>query len=463
MSESLYKKMIVTVYVMSMFMVAMDATIVNVALSTIGAEFGVPASATSAVNIGYVVSLAMMLPIAGWMGDRFGSKRVLMSALSTFIMASVLCGFAENQWMLNVFRILQGAGAGFFAPVGMSILFRTFSPEERPKLSRVIIVPIALAPALGPIVGGYLVDALSWRWIFYINVPIGLVALVLMSIYIKERKEASVGRFDLKGFALSLPGLGTLIYALIQAPVKGWSDPQVYLLALVGVVLLIVLVKVELQDQAPMLNLRLFEDQSFRVMSLIGMFSAAGLFGMLYVFPLMYQNALGVSAFQTGLTMFPEALGLMVASQLMPWSLKKLGIRRLMLLSLFGSIVIFTLLALFVEANPWVIRGLMIGVGIFLGHAVTASQITAFQTISKPQMSQATTLHNVQKRFGGVIGVAILASVIGSDSSEASSLVAYQWALGGSAMFIGLCFITMLTFKERKDTTEQNEVKAASG
>lgn len=461
MSESFYKKIILTIYVMSMFMVAMDATIINVALSTIGAEFGVPASATSAVNIGYLVSLAVMLPVAGWMGDRFGAKRVLMMALGLFTVSSMLCGLAGSQALLNGFRVLQGAGAGFLAPVGMAILFRTFPVEERPKLSRYIVVPVALAPALGPIVGGYFVDALSWRWIFYINVPFGVLALLLIAVYVRNEALSSVGRFDVKGFLLSLPGFGVLIYALIQAPVRGWGDPQVFVLASLGVGLLLIFVRVELQQKSPMLNLRLFKDQSFRVMSLIGMFSAAGLFGMLYAFPLMYQNALGVSAFETGLTTFPEALGLMVASQVMPWSMKKLGVRRLMLLSLLGSIVVFALIAVFVEANPWVIRGLMFGVGIFLGHAVTAAQINAFQTISKPLMSQATTLNNMQKRFGGVIGVALIAGMIGSGQDSDVALLPYQWALGGAAFFIALCFLTMLTYRESEE--KHAEAKVANG
>ncbi|MDL4840522.1 DHA2 family efflux MFS transporter permease subunit [Aquibacillus rhizosphaerae] len=460
-SFSFYKKMIIAVYVMSMFMVAMDATIINVALSTIGDEFGVPASATSAVNIGYLVSIAMMLPIAGWMGDRFGSKRILMIALVIFTGASVLCAMADTQVLLNLFRVLQGIGAGFFAPVGMAILFRTFPPEERPRLSRFLVIPIAVAPAIGPVVGGYLVEELSWRWIFYINVPIGLIAFILIGLYVREYKEPSIGRFDVKGFVLSLPGIGLLIYALIQAPVVGWSQPQVYVMALIGLGLLFVLIKVELTDKAPMLNLRLFEDNSFRIMSVIGMFSAAGLFGMLYVFPLMYQNALGISAFQTGLTTFPEALGLMVASQLMPWSMKKLGVRRLMQLSLLGSIVVFSLIALFVEANQWVIRGLMFGIGIFLGHAVTAAQITAFQSISKPHMSQATTLHNVQKRFGGVIGVALLASILGFQQSGDTNVVPYQIALGGAAFFLVICYLTSFSYKEVKK--DRVKAHAANG
>ncbi|UOQ84825.1 DHA2 family efflux MFS transporter permease subunit [Gracilibacillus salinarum] len=457
-SLSFYKKVIIAVYVMSMFIVAMDATIINVALSTIGQEFNVPVSATSGVNIGYLVSLAMMLPVAGWLGDRFGSKRMLMLAVSIFTIASLSCGWAQSQAMLNVCRVLQGAGAGLLTPVGMSMLFRTFTPEERPNLSRVLVVPIAIAPALGPVVGGLLVDQLSWRWIFYLNIPIGAIVLVLSGLFIEEYKEPSVGRFDLKGFLFSLPGVGLIIYALIEAPILGWSAPKVFIPFLLGLGFILYLVKIEKETPKPMLNIYLFEDRSFRVMSLIGLFSAAGLFGMLYVFPLLYQNVLGFSAFHTGLTTFPEALGLMVASQLLPWSMKKLGVRRLMLISLFGSMLIFALIALLAEANPWVIRLLMFGVGIFLGHSVTAAQITAFQTISKQQMSQATTLHNVQKRFGGVFGVAILASIIGSQQAADITIVPYQWALAGSAVFIGICFFIGLTYREREK--EQVHVQA---
>lgn len=462
MKKNLHVKAAVgIIYVLAMFMSALDSTIVNVALPAIGGAFHVPPSAMGTINIGYLISLAMFLPVAGWMGDRFGMKRIFLSALGIFTIASALCGFAQNMFTLNLFRILQGAGAGFITPVGMAILFRTFTHAERPKLSRMLILPIALAPALGPVIGGFLVDTLSWRWIFYINIPIGIFALCIGKIYLQEHVEKAAGRFDYKGFTLSLTGFFMSIYALTQGAVRGWTSPEI-ITGLVGLSLMALLVFVELRMDKPMIDLRLFKDSMFRTMSLIGLCSAAGLLGMLYVFPLMYQNVLNVSALHTGLTTFLEAVGLMVASQLMPWTLKKLGLQRLLIFSLIGTIIVFILIALFVASNPWLLRLLMFGVGFFLGQTVGAAQISAFKHINSSSMGRATTLFNMQNRLGSVLGVAILASVLGTKDiaiGEQVSLLTYQYALFCAALFLIVACLIAFRLKEPTEHEPQLQLE----
>src|ERR1700730_5523223 len=167
------------VFVAAMFMSIMDTTIVNVALPTIGRDFSVSPTAVDSVSIAFLVSLAVFIPASGWLGDRFGGKRVLLTAIAVFSVASALCGVASNLGELVVFRVLQGAGGGLLAPVGMAMLFRVFPPAERIRASSILTVPTTFAPALGPIVGGILVTELSWRWIFFVNVPLGLLALPL--------------------------------------------------------------------------------------------------------------------------------------------------------------------------------------------------------------------------------------------------------------------------------------------
>src|SRR5436309_4346205 len=156
-----------------MFMTILDATIVNVALPTIGRDFGVSATAVGAISIAFLVSLAVTIPASGWLGDRYGGKRVLLAATALFTAASALCGLASSLGELVAFRILQGAGGGMLAPVGMAMLFRVFPPAERIRAASILTVPTTLAPALGPVLGGLLVTDLSWRWVFYVNVPIG--------------------------------------------------------------------------------------------------------------------------------------------------------------------------------------------------------------------------------------------------------------------------------------------------
>src|ERR1022692_708103 len=164
------------VYVAALFMSIMDVTIVNVALPTIGRQFHVTTTSVDVIVIGYLVSLAVIIPASGWIGDRFGAKRTLLLAILIFTGASALCGTAGSLTQLVIFRVLQGVGGGMLTPVGMSMLYRTFPPSERVRLASILMTPTALAPAIGPVLGGLLVSDLSWRWVFYVNVPIGAAA-----------------------------------------------------------------------------------------------------------------------------------------------------------------------------------------------------------------------------------------------------------------------------------------------
>lgn len=402
-------------YVIAMFMVIMDGTIVNVALPAISDEFQIPPSAASGVNVGYLVSIAVFLPMAGWLGDRFGTKRTFLIALGTFICASALCGFADNLQMLNLFRVFQGAGGGLLTPVGMAMLFRTFSPEERPQVSRALAFPIAIAPVFGPIVGGFFVQQLSWRWVFYINFLIGILALILGFMFFFEHKEAMAGRLDLPGFLLSVPGLSLLMYALIQGSSQGWHSPVIWGMGFGGLILVCFLVLVELRVKTPLLDLRLLSGRLFRTMSMISSFNAAGLTGLLFIFPLMYQNALNASALKSGLTTFPEALGIMLASRVMPWSYQRLGARQVILGGLLGAILSIALLSMAgPETNPWSFRVLFFGIGFFLGHVGIIVQFLAFNDITSASMGRATTLFNVQNRIGSALGVVVLAGLLGA-------------------------------------------------
>jgi EmrB/QacA subfamily drug resistance transporter len=172
------------VFVAVMFMNIMDITIVNVALPKLGRDLGAAPTAVSAVSIGYLVSLAVVIPASGWLGDRFGTKRVLLAATVIFTLASALCGAAQTFDQLVIFRVLQGVGGGMLTPVGMAMLFRAFPPEDRVRASSILTTPTALAPAIGPVLGGVLVTTLSWRWVFYVNLPIGAFALVFGLVYL---------------------------------------------------------------------------------------------------------------------------------------------------------------------------------------------------------------------------------------------------------------------------------------
>lgn len=453
------------VYVTAMFMAAMDASVINMALPAIMNEFQTLPSAAGTVNIGYLVSLAVFLPAAGWFGDRFGTKRVFLAALSIFTAASSLCGIADNLAALNVFRVIQGAGGGLITPVGMAILFRTFPPHERAKISRVLVLPIAVAPAVGPIISGFLTDQLSWRWIFYINIPIGMIILLFGLLYLHEHMEPKAGRFDWLGFLLAGPGMALAVFALSQGPVQGFGSPNVLVSGTGGVILLAILVFVELKAEHPLIELRLLKDRVFGMMSVISLLTAGGLLGMLYIFPLLCQEALGYSATDTALITFPEALGLMLASQLMPRSLGKFGSRRVISVALLGAAVWFGLLSLTgYGSNLWLLRLLLFLAGFFLGHAVGAAQVVCFANISSSSMGRATTLFNVQNRLGSAFGVAVMSCVLAVLSQPEAGieldLSVYRTALLGAAGFLMAAFFIALKLKDA-DTGRQMDKHAA--
>ena len=407
------KAAVAVVFVASLFMSIMDTTIVNVALPAIGRQFAVDAASVGVVNVGYLVSLAVFVPLSGWMGDRFGTRRVFLFALALFTLASLLCGTAQSLDQLSLYRILQGAGGGMLTPVGMTMLFRAFPQEERMRATRVLMVPTAVAPALGPVLGGWLVDALSWHWVFIVNVPIGIAALVFGLRYLPDFRTERAGRFDLAGFLLAAVGFGLVMYALAEGADQGWGTPRILAAIAVGAAAVVALVVVELRADEPMLDLRLFKDRLFRTTNLVSLASGAAFLGMLYVFPLFYQDAVGASALRTGLNTFPEAIGVMVASQIASRLYPRIGPSRLIAAGSGLVAVTLALMSLLTpETSAWAARALMFGTGFGMAHVFMPAQTAAFATVSASATGRASTLFNAQSRLGSALGVALLGTVL---------------------------------------------------
>lgn len=407
------KTSVAAVYVLAMFISIMDTTIVNVALPQLGRSFGVPTVHADTVVIGYLVSLVVFMPASGWLGDRFGTKRVMLTALVVFTGASALCGAAQGLRELVLFRVVQGMGGGMLAPVGLAMLFRVFPPAERVRAARILIVPTALAPATGPVVGGLLVTDLSWRWVFYVNVPIGLAALLFGLIFLREQRHDQPGRFDLPGFLLAGAGLGALMYALSEAPAQGWASAGIIAAAAAGSVLLAVLVRVELRTEQPMLHLRLLANRLFRNTTGVLIVGTVAFLGSLYLVALFYQDGFGVSALQSGLSTFPEALGVMAGAQIAGRLYPRYGPRRLMIAGLTGVATSLALVAAVpFTASLWQMRGYMLLLGFCQGHVFVPAQAAAFATVSPAATGRASTMYNAGRYLGGAVGVAILSTVI---------------------------------------------------
>lgn len=408
-----YKYLVAAGFIVAMFMDLMDLTIVNVALPTLGSEFGVGESSLEWVVTGYLLSLAIWIPASGWIGDRFGTKKTFLFALFMFTTASALCGVSWDIGSLIVFRILQGVGGGMMTPVGTAMLFRAFPPEERARASLILTVPTVIAPAIGPIIGGWLIDYVDWRWIFYVNVPMGIGGFIYCLLFLREHTEDRAGSFDVAGFVLSGAGLALVLFALSRGPIDGWTSAPILTTGLTGLLCFGALTIVELRVDTPMLDLRLFGDRMFRNANIVYFAASASLLGVLFLLPLFLQDLRGFSAIETGFILFPSAIGVVVFAQLSGRLYPVVGPRRLLAVALTLFAVSSGLL-LFVDlsTNVWWIAAIMFVRGIAMAFTFIPLQAATFSTISNERTGRASSLFNTNRQVGSSFGVAILATVL---------------------------------------------------
>jgi len=440
-----YKWIVAVIFVAGLFLEILDTTIVNVAIPTLAKEFDATRASMEWVVLGYLLSLAIWIPASGWIGDKVGTKKTFLFALLTFTVASALCGQAHSVGELVAFRILQGVGGGMLTPVGTTMLFRAFPPAERARASTVLMVPIVVAPALGPIIGGLLIDNFSWRWIFYVNMPLGILGFLFGLFMLKESKEPTAGRFDVRGFLLSGLGLAGLLYALSQAPEKGWTSNSVLVTGLGGLALLVILVAVETRIAEPMISLRLYKDRMFRNSNMVNSLSYGSFMAFLFLFPQMIQSLMGYSALQSGLASFPQAVGVILASQYVGKLYHTVGPRRLVALGL--TLVMFSSLPfvfISLTTSLWTIRASMFFRGISMAFAFVPLQACTYSTISRADTGRASAIFSTQRQASAALGVALLSTIFISREhhllsagvqESSAALGGYHLAFAASSFF----------------------------
>ncbi|HLG73384.1 MAG TPA: MDR family MFS transporter [Chloroflexota bacterium] len=449
-----YKYLVAIAFVSGIFMDILDTTIVNAALPRLSEDFHANVASLEWVVTGYLLSLAVWIPASGWIGDRFGTKRTFLFANGMFIAGSALCGAAWSIESLTLFRVLQGVGGGMLTPVGMAMLYRAFTPQERARASAILSIPTTMAPMLGPVLGGWLIDQFSWRWIFYVNVPVGILSLWFSAGCLREHREATAGKFDPAGFLLSGVAIAGVLYALSRGVDDGWTSPRVLISGLGGLLSLVLLIAVELRLPTPMLDLRLYDLRMFRVSSLVAFMSFSSQFGMLFLLPLFLQVPRGLSALDSGLTTLPQPVGQVLMIQVTSRLYNRIGPRRNLIVSTSGLAItsgLFLLVGL--ETDLWLIRGLMLLRGMFIAFQMVAMQTAAFSAVPRPKTGRASSLLSTMRQIAAAFGVAVAATVLvsgtsalagasGSGMAQPGAVAAFHTAFAVASVFglLGLLF-----------------------
>ncbi|RKT87898.1 drug resistance transporter, EmrB/QacA subfamily [Saccharopolyspora antimicrobica] len=408
-----YKWLVAIAFVFGLFMEVLDMTVLNTALPALGRQFGVGTESLQWLVTGYLVSMAVFIPASGWVADRFGSKRTFLFALAVFTAASLWAGVAGSLAELVTARIVQGVGGGLLTPVGTAMLFRAFPPEERAQASAILSIPTGIAPALGPVLGGWLVDNVDWRWIFLMKVPIGVAGIAFTAAVIREERTDHPGRFDVVGFLAGGGALALLLVGLDQGVLGEWSSASVFLPLIGGALLAVVFVIAELRIAEPMIDLRLLRIRLFRTGNLLMLPSSGALMGTLFLTPLLLQSLLGLDATGSGLVTMFQALGMTATMPFAGWLYQRLG-PRWMLTAGFVAIAasVAALLPIGVDSSLWGVRVPMLTMGIGMALTVIALQAATFAQVSPAAMTRASSVFATTRQVAAAVGVALVASIL---------------------------------------------------
>ncbi|WP_214323652.1 MDR family MFS transporter [Nonomuraea sediminis] len=408
-----YKWLVATAFVFGLFMEILDMTVLNTALPALGRHFGAGTESLQWLVTGYLVSMAVFIPASGWVADRFGTKRTFLFALAVFTAASVWGGLAGSLGELIAARIVQGVGGGLLTPVGTAMLFRAFPPSERAKASAVLSIPTTLAPALGPVLGGWMVDNISWRWIFFIKVPIGVLGLLFAMVALREERADHPGRFDIAGFLSGGSALALLLLGLDGGAREGWTGPAVLVPLGAGLALAAAFTAIELSRAEPMIDLRLLKDRLFRTGNLLMLPASGALMGALFVVPLLLQYQMGVDATGSGLVTMFQALGMMAALPLAGRLYPRLGPRRLLATGFAViAIALVSLILVGPDTSLWALRLPLLAMGAGMALTIISLQAATFATITLEATAQASSVFSTTRQVASAAGVAMAATLL---------------------------------------------------
>ncbi|WP_280490606.1 DHA2 family efflux MFS transporter permease subunit [Nocardia farcinica] len=410
------------VVVLGAIMSILDVTVVTVALPTFITEFETTYAIAAWTMTGYTLALATVIPITGWAADRFGTKRLYLMALTFFVLGSLLCSVAWNIESLIAFRVIQGLGGGMLMPLGMTIMTHAAGPQRIGRVMAVLGVPMLLGPITGPILGGWLIDAFSWHWIFLINLPIGIVSLVLAYLVLPADEPQPSESFDFLGMLLASPGLALFLYGVSTIPETGTvADAKVLVPAAIGVLLLVGFVFHALRTEHPLIDLHLFRNRALTFSVLTMVLFAIAFFGAGLLLPSYLQQVRGESAMAAGLLMAPQGIGAMLTMPIAGRFVDRIGPGKIVMV---GIAVITVSMVFFVQLTDQTsyvaLCAALFVMGLGMGCTMMPIMTAAIQTLTHQQVARGSTLMNIINQTAGSIGTATMSVVLSNEMKDRS-------------------------------------------
>ncbi|MFH5182308.1 DHA2 family efflux MFS transporter permease subunit [Paenibacillus sp. TAB 01] len=395
--------------ILAVFMAILDTSIVNVAIPKMMSVFGVNQSQIEWVVTAYALVSGALVPATGYLGDRFGYKRMFLISMVVFTIGSGLCGVAWSNNSMILFRIVQALGGGALMPISMAMIFRMFPPEKRGMAMGLFGIAIMFAPATGPTLSGYIVEYLDWRLIYTINVPIGIIDFFLALAVLKEFKAPVIQKFDLWGFITSSGGLASLLYGVGKVTEKGWSDSEVVTFITIGLVCLVIFVVIELTIDHPLLDLSLLKNLTYTLSLIISSIATLIMMGVLFLLPVFLQNLSGLSAIQTGLILLPQAVMSGIMMPIAGALFDKIGARLIAVIGLtITGISLYLSSALDITTAFSTLIFWLVLRAVGMGLMMMPIQTAGMNQVPMHKMGQGTALSNTIRQISASFGIAWL-------------------------------------------------------
>lgn len=414
--KSVNKWLITVTVMLPTIMEIVDTSVANVALPHMQGSLNAGTDEITWVLTSYLVSNAVILPMTGWLSRLFGRKRFLMACIVLFTLASFLCGAAPNLELLILFRIIQGAAGGALIPNSQAIMMETFPPKERGMAMAIFGIGAMTGPIIGPALGGWITDNLNWRWIFYINLPIGAIALIMAHYFIFDPPYLRRGKMpiDYWGLALLTLGLGSLQVVLDKGQQEDWfASPFIVAFSVAAALSLVLLVIVELRQEHPVVNLRLFGKLTFSAGNLLIFMFGFCLYSAIMLIPLFLQTLMGYDATLAGMVLAPGGVATLVTMPLVGAALQRIDGRWIVLAGVsIGATAMFIMQGLTLEASYWDFVWPRIVLGVGLGMMFVPLTTVTLAVIPREEMGNATGIYNLLRNVGGSVGIAVSATLL---------------------------------------------------